>query len=84
MDVVVDLLNGPTKLWHLLIVCAALAFGLKVIRDQLSANFEMTIKIWDAVDPCVVDEAEVTLRRALSSQKVTNKNSSPPRDGQLI
>jgi hypothetical protein len=70
MDAVVDLLNGPTKLWHLLIVCTALAYGLKVIRDQLSANFAMTIKVWDAIDPCVVDEAEVTLRRALSSRNV--------------
>jgi hypothetical protein len=70
MDAVVDLLNGPTKLWHLLIACAALAYGLKVIRDQLSANFAMTIKVWDAIDPCVVDEAEVTLRRALSSRNV--------------
>jgi hypothetical protein len=73
MDAVVDLLNGPTKLWHLLIVCAALAYGLKVIRDQLSANFEMTIKVWDAIDPCVVDEAEVTLRRALSSRNVAKQ-----------
>ena len=77
MDTVVDLLNGPTKLWHLLIicaalalgVCAALALGMKIIRDQLRANLEMTIKIWDAVDPCIVDEAEVTLRRALSSRQ---------------
>jgi hypothetical protein len=69
MDTVADLLNGPVKLWHLLLVCAALALELRAIRNQLRANSEMMIKVWDALDPCVVDEAEVTLRRALSAPK---------------
>jgi hypothetical protein len=72
MDAVLDLLDGPAKVWHLLFVCGAFAFVLKMLRDQLSATFEITIKIWDAVDPCIVDEAEVTLRAALSPRNEQN------------
>jgi hypothetical protein len=67
MDIVLDFLNGPVKFWHLLFVCAVLAFGWKALRDRLSATLEITIRIWDAVDPAVADEAEVNFRRAMSS-----------------